>query len=86
MENKKANVTKIKQKQKLTKLKLLLSTSILVIVAIYIITSIINLVRNPSSTFILRNGKISKEETENVCGKDKIIKTVWNKLFMKAVE
>ena len=64
MESKKANVTKIKQKQKLSKLKLLLSTFILVIVAIYIIISIVNLVKNPSSTFIVKNGKISKEETD----------------------
>ena len=64
MESKKANVTKIKQNQKLKKLKLLLSVSILVIVAIYVIVSIVNLVKNPSSTFIVKNGKISKEETD----------------------
>ena len=64
MESKKANITKIKQKQKLSKLKLLLSTFILVIISIYIIISIVNLVKNPSNTFIVKNGKISKEETD----------------------
>ena len=53
-----------KHQQKLNKLKLLLSTFILVIVSIYIIISIINLIKNPSSTFIVKNGKISKEETD----------------------
>lgn len=64
MESKKTNLTKTKRKQKLNKLKLLLSTFIIVIVSIYIIISIINLIKNPSSTFIVKNGKISKEETD----------------------
>ncbi len=64
MESKKTNQIKIKRKQKLNKLKLLLTTFLLVIMSIYIIISIINLVKNPSSTFIVKNGKISKEETD----------------------
>ena len=64
MESKKTNQIKIKRKQKLNKLKLLLTTFLLAIMSIYIIISIINLVKNPSSTFIVKNGKISKEETD----------------------
>ena len=64
MESKGAKKTKLKQQQKLKKLRLLLSVTIVLIVSIYIVISIVNLVKNPSSTFIVKNGKISKEETD----------------------
>ena len=64
MESKGAKKTKLKQQQKLKKLRLLLSVTIVLIVSVYIVISIVNLVKNPSSTFIVKNGKISKEETD----------------------
>ena len=64
MKSKSANKTELKQRKKLKKLRLLLSTTIILIIIIYIVISIVNLVKNPSSTFIVKNGKISKEETD----------------------
>ncbi len=63
MKENKLKQNRLKKQRKLKKLRLLLVISILLIIAIYVISSIINLIISPSSTVIVKNGKISKEET-----------------------
>ncbi len=64
MEKNRQKQTNLKKQKKLNKLKSFLSMSILTIIIIYTIVSIVNLVINPSNTVIVKNGKISKEETD----------------------
>ena len=59
------NTVKLKnRKKRLNKMKMLLSAVVLLIAGIYLITSIVKLVKNPTSTVIVKEGKISKEETD----------------------
>ena len=62
MDKKTLNKSK-KTYQKLNKLKLLLSISIISIIVIFAIVSIVDLIKNPTNTLIVKEGKISKEET-----------------------
>ncbi len=65
MEANKANNTNKKNKRKeLNKMKILLGSIVMTIIAIYIIVSIVKLVKNPTNTVIVKEGKISKEETD----------------------
>lgn len=50
--------------RKLSKAKVTLSFLIVLIIVAYIISGIINLIKNPSDTFIVKEGKITKEYSE----------------------
>ena len=51
-----------KASKKLNKAKVLLGSVVVVVILAYLLNSIINLIKNPTDTFIVREGKISKEE------------------------
>ena len=51
-----------KASKKLNKAKVLLGSVVVVVIIAYLLNSIINLIKNPTDTFIVREGKISKEE------------------------
>ena len=51
-----------KASKKLNKAKVLLGSVVVVLILVYLLNSIINLIKNPTDTFIVREGKISKEE------------------------
>ena len=51
-----------KASKKLNKAKVLLGLVVVVVILAYLLNSIINLIKNPTDTFIVREGKISKEE------------------------
>ena len=51
-----------KASKKLNKAKVLLGSVVVVVILAYLLNYIINLIKNPTDTFIVREGKISKEE------------------------
>lgn len=53
-----------KANRKLSKAKVALSVLVVLIIVAYIISGIINLIKNPSDTFIVKEGKITKEYSE----------------------
>lgn len=62
---KKNSVEQLKKKRKkLNKMRVLLGFIVLLVIAIYAIISIIKLIQNPTKTVIVKEGKISKEETD----------------------
>ncbi len=52
------------RRKRLNKMKVLLGVIVLLIVGIYIIISTVKLIKNPTNTVIIKEGKISKEETD----------------------
>lgn len=65
MKANKASNTNVKNRRKrLNKMKILLGSIVMTLIAIYIVISIVKLVKNPTNTVIVKEGKISKEETD----------------------
>ncbi len=65
MEVNKPSNTNIKNKRrKPNKTKTLLGSLVLTILVIYAVASVVRLVKNPTNTVIVKEGKISKEETD----------------------
>lgn len=50
--------------KKINKPRIVICTILAILILVYIMHAVINLINNPTETFIIRNGQVSKEETE----------------------
>lgn len=53
-----------KVNKKINKPRIVICTILAILILVYIMHAVINLINNPTETFIIRNGQVSKEETE----------------------
>lgn len=53
-----------KVNKKINKPRIVICTILAILILVYIMHAVINLINNPTGTFIIRNGQVSKEETE----------------------
>ena len=53
-----------KVNKRINKPRIVICTILAILILVYIMHAVINLINNPTETFIIRNGQVSKEETE----------------------
>lgn len=64
MKKQELNNIKKKKRKNINKIKITIVVLIIIAISVYFASSVLNLVKNPSNTVIVKEGKISKEETD----------------------